>query len=191
MWGIGCVVGLTSGRFGLDPQLDRVADHAGPGVDSEGLAAERGRRGKPNCAPEWRQRMPPGGIELHVQYDRLRHPVQGEHAVDGGTIRRQRFDPDRDEFCGRVVFGIEQVAGQDCLVPGGIAQIHARDRHARPQCGSGPVFGVEVQAARAAGNRADGFRETGMIDREHHPRMHRVEAVVVGVRSEDAAARQE
>lgn len=193
MGDLGCVGFFfrpTAGGFGLDPQFDRIPDHAGPCVDSEILAAEHGGRGEADRAPEWRQWVALDGVEFDIQHDLARDPMQCELAVDRSAIGCDRLDAGRYEFGGRVGAGIQEISRQRCFVPIAVAEIDPRQRHGGLQSRSVPLLRVEGQASGAAGDGADRFREPGVVDSEHHPCMYRVEVVTSRFGGDGVAAEQ-
>ena len=157
------------------PQLHLVADHRTPGVDAEVAAPHRGAGGEARGAPERRHWMPLHRIDRGVQGHLAGHAAQRQLAVHARTLCVEDFDPGGDEARIGVAFRIQQVAGQRGGIPLCVAQFQRCHRDADVEPRAGQVLRIETDDAVHARERAQGFREAGMVHREHHPRMHRID----------------
>ena len=143
-------------------------------------AAERGRGGKPDGAPERRQRVALEGVERDVQAQRRGDRRAGVKSPQTcacvGVARRRpwwRRNAPRD--------GRRRRAG-GCRGPRrsipdrpGRAVPRARVTRRRALRQSSAS---NIEFAGTAGYGAERLREAGMADREQHPRVHRVERVM-------------
>jgi hypothetical protein len=130
-------------------------------------------------------------IQLHIQHDFPGDPMQCESAMDRGAIRSDWLNPGCYEFGRRVLIDTEQAFGHDRFVPAGIAEVDARQRYRGLQASVVPPIRVETKTAGAAGDRADRFGKSSMIDREHHPCVYGVEVVVDGPGGDGIAVEQQ